>query len=813
MFSGLLVDTLHAARLVRRQPRLAAAAIVLLATGIGAATAVFSLVNAVLLLDMPFREPDRLVWMYNARTERDRAPLSIPDLEDYRREARTLEGLAPFTNWTANLTGDGNAERLEGVRVAGTFFDLLGTRPALGRTLGPGDETADAHTAVITSGLWQRRFGADPAAVGSGIVLNGARYTIVGVLPPAFVFPFRYAEVAVPLALRDDTRRTNRGANFVRVVARLKPGVSIAQVKADLDITAHRLQRQFPSDDARKVGISLFPLQGEIVRDYAGLLWTLFGAVGILLLIGCGNLANLLLLRSAGRRPELALRVSLGAARARIARQLFLEAAVLAIGGGAGGLIVASAAVSSWKAFAPPDFPRMALVALVTPDVRVVSFAVAASVVAAIVCGVVPAWSATRDLAASLGSATRSVTGSRSEGGIRRTFVVLQVAGSAVLLVCVGLVARSLARLEAVDPGFTADRTLTVQLSLPPTRYGTREAVAAFYDALAIRLAALPGARSVGAVSLAPLTGLLATLDVEFPEKPAPPPDDVPQAHFRIASAGYFTAAGITVLQGREFAGRDTARGAAVAIVSEAFATRHWPGQSAVGKHLRIVQPPPSPDLEVVGVVRNVKQYGLDGPPTADLYVPVHQMPPGQASLIAARMYWVVRAQADGRVIAGDVSGAIHAVDPDVATSTTRTLEEVLAASIGSRRLNVRLLELFGQVAMLLTVIGTYVLAAFAAGMRHRELAIRSAFGASRRSLTQLMFRSELPPLIGGLVTGLAIAFVAARALGDMLFATSPWDPAVYALVAGTVLCVTAVATWLPARRAASTNPAELLRT
>jgi len=810
MGSGLLVDALHAARLARRQPRFAAAAILLLAAGIGAAAAVFALVNAVLLVDMPFRDPARLAWMYNARTERDRAPLSIPDLEDYRREARTLAGLAPFTNWTANLTGSGDAERLEGVRVAGNFFDLLGTRPALGRTLGPGDDTPDARTAVITSGLWQRRFGADPAAVGSGMVLNGARYTIVGVLPPAFVFPFRYAEVAVPLALRDDARRANRGANFVRVVARLKPGVSIAQAKADLDITAHRLQQQFPIDDARKVGISLYPLQSEIVRDYTGLLWTLFGAVAILLLIGCGNLANLLLLRAAGRRSELALRVSLGAPRARIARQLFLEAAVLAICGGAGGLIVASAAVSAWKAFGPPDFPRMALVAL---DMRVVSFAAAASVMAAIVCGMVPAWSATRDLAASLGRTTRSLTGSRRDGAIRRTFVVLQVAGSAVLLVCVGLVARSLARIEAVDPGFTADRALTVQLSLPPNRYGTREAVSGFYDALAVRLAALPGVRSAGAVSLLPLTGLLATMDVEFPDRAAPPPDEVPQGHFRIASTGYFAAAGIAVLEGRAFAARDTVHGAPVAIVSEAFAARHWPGQSAVGKHLRILQPPPAPDLEVVGVVRNVKQYGLDGSPTSDLYVPIHQMPPSQASLIAGRMYWVVRAQADGRLIAGDVRDAIHEVDPDVATSSTRTLDELLAASVGSRRINVRLLELFGQVAMLLAAIGTYALASFGAGMRRRELAIRSAFGASRRSLEQLMFRGELPPLIGGLAAGLAIAFAAARALGDTLVATSPWDPAVYALVAGTMLCVTAVATWLPARRAAGADPAALLRT
>jgi len=809
MSSTLLVDTLHASRLARRQPGFTAAAILLLTAGIGAAGAVFALVNAVLLRDMPFRDPNRLVWMYNARTERDRAPLSIPDLEDYRLAARTLDGVAPFTNWTANLTGSGDAERLEGVRVAGRFFDLLGTRPAQGRTLSLSDETADARTAVITTGLWQRRFGADPSVVGRGVLLNGARYTVVGVLPPEFVFPFRAAEVAVPLTLRDDPRRANRGANFLRVVARLKPGVSIAQAKADLDATARRLQQQFPIDDARKIGISLYSLQGEIVRDYTSLLWTLFGAVGILLLVGYGNLANLLLLRAVGRRSELALRVSLGASRARIVQQLVLEALVLAICGGAGGLLVTSATIAVWKAFGPADFPRMALVAL---DLRVVSFAGVAALAATVVCGLAPAWSVTRDLAASIGTSPRSLTANRREGAIRRTFVVLQIAGSAVLLVCVGLVARSLARLEAVAPGFTADRTLTVQLSLPPNRYASREAISAFSDALAARFAALPGVQHVGAVSLLPLSGQLAAMDIEFPDRPAPPPDEVPQAHFRIAGAGYFAAAGIAVLEGREFAERDTARGAPVAIVSETFATRHWAGQPAVGKHLRIVLSPPAPELEVVGVVRDVKQYGLDGSPTADLYVPIHQMPPSQTSLIAGRMYWVVRAQADGRVIAGAVRDAIHTVDPDVATSSTHTLEDVLATSIASRRVNVRLLEFFGQVAMLLTILGTYALAAFAAGMRRRELAIRAAFGASQRSLTQLMLRGELPSLVGGLVAGLAFAVVAVRALGDMLFATSPWDPLVYTLVAGAMLGVTAVATWLPARRAAVSDPSELLR-
>jgi len=809
MLEGALVDAVHAVRLLRRQPRFAVVAMVLLAGGIGAATAVFTLVNAVVLVEMPFREPGQLAWMYNTRTERDRAPLSIPDLEDYRRDTHTVEALAPFTNWTANLTGNGEAERLEGVRVAGTFFGLLGVQPALGRNLGPDDETADARSAVITSGLWRRRFGGDPAVVGRGVVLNGARYTIVGVLPPAFVFPFRYAEIAVPLSLVDDARRGNRGANFVRVIARLKTGVSIARAKADLDITAQRLQRQYPEDDARKIGVGLYPLQGEIVRDYTALLWTLFGAVTVLLLIGCGNLANLLLLRAAARRSELALRVSLGASRARVARQLFFEAAALAISGGAGGLLIAWLAVSAWQRLLPLDFPQMAVLTL---DVRVVLFAGAAAALAAVICGLVPAWSVTHDLSTSLASQTRSLTGGPHEGVIRRAFVALQIAGSAVLLVCVALMARSLGRIEAVDPGFTADRALTVQLSLPPGRYGTREAVGAFYDALSAKLETVPGVRSVGAVSLLPLTGLLATMDIEFPERPAPPADQVPQAHFRIASAGYFAASGIAVLDGREFAARDTARGAPVAIVSEAFAARHWPHEPAIGRHLRIMQAPPLPALEVVGVVRNVKQFGLDGAPTADLYVPIHQMPPSQVSLMAGRMYWVVRPREDGYVTPGDVRTAIHAIDSDVATSSTRTLDALLSASVGSRRVNVRLLEAFGQVAMLLTAFGTYALAAFAASMRRRELAIRSAFGASRRSLAQLMFRGAWPPLAAGIVAGLIAAFIAARELGDLLFATSPADPAVYAVVAVALLCLTAAASWLPVRRAAGADPAELLR-
>src|SRR5262245_674663 len=343
-------------------------AILVLSLGIGASAAMFSVVNTVLLRDMPFEAPDRLVWMYNARTERDRAPLSLPDLEDYRRQP-TLIGVTPFTNWSANLTGVGVPERLEGTRVGGNFFALLGVRPLIGRGLLPEDEHRQARVAVITHGLWIRRFGGDRAVLGRRMTLNGDAYEVIGVLPPRFLFPFKDAELAVPLTLSSDPRRGDRGANFLRVVARLAPGVTLAQAKADLDSVARRLQRQYPDDDARKTGISLYPLHGEIVRDYRALLWPLFGAVGVVLLAGCLNLATLLLVRAAGRQTEFVVRQALGASATSVAVQLLWEAALLAVAGAAGGVLIAGLSLWAWRARGPADFPQMAEIALNVPEV------------------------------------------------------------------------------------------------------------------------------------------------------------------------------------------------------------------------------------------------------------------------------------------------------------------------------------------------------------------------------------------------------------------------------------------------------------
>lgn len=803
------LELLHAGRLLRRHPAFSLVAILTLGVGIGAATLVFSLVRTALLRELPFTEPDRLVWIYNARTERDRAPFSIPDLEDYRRDARSLAGLAVFTNWTANLTGIGAAERLEGTRVSGNFFELLGAIPLLGRTVRSSDEEGDMRVAVLTHGLWQRRFGGDPRIVGRTVSLNGAAYLVIGVMPRGFLFPFREAQLAVPTTLSSDARRTDRGANFLRVVARLAPGVSLRQAKSELDAIAHRLQRLYPDEDSRKTGVNLYPLHAEIVRDYRQILWTLFAAVVVLLAVACGNLANLMLVRAVGRTSELSLRMSLGASRRRIGLQLAMEAAMLAALGGVAGIVLARMGLAAWQAFGPASFPLMEEIAL---DSRVLAFALACAAVATIICGVVPARAVSRDLLAGLRDASRSMTGTRRHHAARRVFVALQVAGSVVLLVCMALVARGFARLERVDAGFLADHALSLQLSLPPRTYGDRESVGRFYEALRMRLASVAGIRHLGAVSLLPLSGLLSTMDVAFPDRPAPPPDEVPQAHFRITTPGYFAAAGIPMYAGREFTDDDLSAGHLVAIVSRTFAERHWPNQPALGRQVQIVQAKASPPLEVVGVVGDVKQFSLDGPTTADLYVPIHQMPASQAPFVAGRMGWIIRTHGDPHLLIEPVRQAVHAVDVDVASSTVRTLDEVLASSLGARRVNVWLLEAFGQVAIVLCAMGVYAVASFSARARRRELAIRAALGATRRELSASILGKELQPVALGLGLGYVVALLVAPRLGPLLFATSPVDAPTYLLVGLGVLAVTGLATYLPSWRAGASDPAELLR-
>ncbi len=804
--SDFIYGIRQASRSFRRAPGFTLLCVSILAVGIGSTTLMFSLVQTVLLRDLPFTDPDRLVWMYNARTERNRAPLSVPDVEDYRRQSSTLAGLAVFTNWAANLTGVGSPERLEGTRVSGDFFQLLGVRARIGRVLEPGDEKRDARVVVLTHGVWIRRFGGDAGIVGRGLSLNGTTYIVVGVLPERFLFPFRDAEMAVPLSLETDLRRTDRGANFLRVVARLAPGVSVTQAESDLNAIAARLQRAYPEEDARKIGITLYPLHAEIVRDYRGMLWMLFGSVGVLLLVGCVNLANLLLARTADRQTEFTVRLALGASRQRLARQLLGETALLAAVGGTAGVGLSVWGLAAWQMWGPVDFPQMREIGL---DPTVLLFAATVSSLTACASGIVPIMFAANGTIRVKEGRTMTAVGRQIR--LQRIFVGAQVAAAAVLLIGMSLMTQGLAHLERVSPGFLPDRTLAIQLSLPPGVYAKREALVGFVDALSDRLAAAARVEQSGIVSLLPLSGLLSAVDIRFPDKPAPPPDEVPQAHFRIASPGYFAAAGLPIIEGRAFADHDRANTAPVAIVSQTFAARHWPGERAIGKRVQIVQSTASPAIEIVGIAGDVKHFTLDAPATADLYVPLRQMPLSQAPLLASRMYLLVRAQSDPARLIADVRDTINHVDPGVAASGARTLQAILASSLGPRRLNVRLLRFFGGVAAVLCSIGIYGVAAFSACARRREIAIRLALGANPRALTRTILRPEITAVVLGLGVGLATSSIAAPLVFGTAYDMNPRDVPTYAGVAVVLLSVGLAATYLPVRQTRAVHPAELL--
>ena len=786
----------------RRHVPLAAAVLATSTLGIGAATAVYAVVEAVVVRALPVRDPERLVWMWNARVERDRAPFSALDLADYRAQNTVLEGLAPFTNWTANLTGVGDAERLEGVRVDPSFFDVLGVAPAIGRNLSDGD--AQAQVAVLTDRLWRRRFGADPAIVGQQVSLNSAAHTVVGVLPAGFVFPFRDAEIAVPLSVDTDPRRPDRGAGFLRVVARMKTGVTISTAKANLDTIGARLRRDYPDANAKKLGVNLYPLDREIVGDARALLLTLLGAVVVLLLVACANIASLLLVAFASRRRELSVRTALGATRRQIGVQLLGEVAVVVATGGACGLFLGRQLTRVLVWWGGAALPRLDDIGL-TPGVA--AFASIATLVAAIGCGVMPAWLFSETSIVGLTDEMRTTTGSVAQGRFRQGFVALQVAASLTLLVAMLLTVRSFSRLQAVNPGFDGRQVLSVQLALPPTRYAQPAQIVAFSDKVHRGLAEVPGIRDAAAISLLPLGGLLSTQDYSVVGQPLPPPDEIPQAHYRIVTPGYFRIMGIG-LRGREFEDDDRETTRRVAVISQSMADRHWAGGSPIGEHVIVGRD----TLEVVGICSDVKQFGLETGSTADLYVPLRQMPPGQAQFVAARMYWVARTSGDPMQPADAVRAAVRRLDKDVATSSTRSIRDILAASVGSRRFNTGLIEIAGAASLLLAIIGVYSVTAFSMTRRTREIGIRLTFGARPLQIVGPVLGPEWSAVVIGLAGGIVGAVFTSRVLSNVLFASSGAEVPVIMVAAGGLGVAALTAMLVPARRALRADPIEALR-
>ena len=800
----MYTDLRQACARLRHQPLFSGGVIVVLALAIGANTAIFTLVNAILIRPLPLRAPDRLVSIAITRPGTDRQPLSILDLADFKQQTRTLEGIASAFGWSANLTGSGDAERLQGMRVSSDYFELTGGDVELGRIIRSDDERE--RVALISHGVWQRKFGGAMDVVGRSLVLNGETFTIVGVLRPDFVALVREADVIAPFAAETDPRRGRREAAFLRAVGRMKEGMTLAQVVGDLDATVQRMRAEYPDAHGADTAVRAVLLQEDVSGRAAPMLKMLLGAVALLLLIACADLANLFLVRGTARRREIAVRAALGASRSRIVSQLLIEAAALGLAGGALGLLVARAFVDTLLAIGPSDLPRIAEIGF---DLRIVVYTLAVSLAASGLFGVVPAVQAVRgDLHDGLKNGDRSA----APGGarLRRALIFAEVALSTVLLITSAVLARSFARVQAVDPGFRAPQVLTIRLSLPRSRYGGHTAMENFYERLHPRLAALAGIRAAAVSNVVPMNGYLATTAFRLDGMVS---KDAPEAHYRMISPDYFRTLGIALRRGRVFTRQDRAGAAAVAIVNETFARQYWRGRDPVGTELRLDDGEKTPRLvEVVGVVGDVKHFGLDQETTIEVYVPIAQVPDPTTIWLANNMYVTVLTDGEPLAAANSVRREIAAVDPTVAASFVRSMDQWLGATLAPRRFTLELVTAFAAAALLLAVIGVYAVSAAAVASRTREIGIRAALGASRRELMVLVLRGAMAPVLLGLAAGSVAAPLTGGAITGMLFGITVRDPLSVGATAVALTTAALAASYLPARRAARVDPAVALQ-
>jgi putative ABC transport system permease protein len=659
---------------------------------------------------------------------------------------------------------------------------------------------------LISYGLWQRRFGGAADAIGRPLVLNGEAFSIAGVLRPDFVSLVRDVDVVAPFSAASDPRRDNRAQGFLRVIGRVEAGVEQSQVTEDLDSVLGRMRAAYPDAHGADTGVLVRSLHEEITGSAAPMLRMLLAAVALLLLVACANIANLFLVRGSARRRELALRAALGASRGRIVTQLLTEAVILAIAGGALGLLVARMLIRGLLAIGPADLPRVGEIGI---DWQGALFTIAVSLAASLLFGLAPAIQASRGgLRDALKASDRAVSG--GGGRLRGVLIFAEVALSTLLLITAALLARSFQQMTAVDPGFRSSRVLTIRLSLPRVRYDDRAAIVNFYEQLHPRVAALPGVRAVAAANVVPMNGYMATTPFSLDGLPE---NDAPEAHYRMISPDYFRALGIGLRSGRVFTDADRADSSPVAIINERFARQYWRGGSPIGARLRLDDGEEvARAVEVVGVIADVKHFGLDKEATLEVYLPIGQVPEPTTIWLANNMYWVVETTGEPLAATNAVRGEIAAVDPAVPASFVRSMDQWLGLTIAPRRFNLELVTGFAVAALLLAVIGVYAVSASAVALRTREIGIRRTLGASKAQVILLMLRSALGPVLLGLMAGTLGALLSGRAIAGLLFGVSPWDPFSVAVVAVTLIVAALTASYMPARHAGRVDPVVALR-
>jgi putative ABC transport system permease protein len=787
-----------------RAPGFAATVVCTLALTVGATTAVFSVVNTVLVRALPFASPGRLVWVASVRTDNPSAPFTLPEFMDYRSQTRTLSGLAAYANWSATLAGDGVTERLQGARMSANVFDVLGVSPAAGRLLDDRDDRADAAPVVVISfRLWQRQFGGAADAIGRTVRINGAPFAIAGVLPVQFPLPMRDIDVVTPLVPdRDPLRHVRNSVNFLRVFGRLNPGTDASQAQAELTAICRSLRQQFPVEYARKEAVRLDALHEVLVGDFRRSMLILLAAVIVVLATALANVLSLALVRANGRRAELAMRIAIGASRVRLTRQLTVEALLLAATGSALGWLVGAQVIRVAMLWAPAAIPRLGEVSF---DGTVALFVLVVTAIVTALLTVAPLGAIAGARAGeAFRPAGRGAIGDRWNHRVRNVMVVAEISAALVLLLATIALVESLRQLRDVHPGFNPDGAFQARVSLPPA-YRAPDDVARFYDRLSERIAASPGVKQVGAISVAPLSGLLATVPFSIAGQSGE--RDRPSANIRMISPGYLSTVSTRVVQGRAFSENDGANTPRVALVSAALADRFLPG-NAVGQRLLISDNNAGPrPVEIVGVLENVRQAALDLPPAFDIYIPLRQTHPDGVALLRNNQFWMVRTDSDPAAFRATFLSHLRAVDPDAAVSDTGTMRQFLEDSLGPRRFSLGVFGAFALTAVLLAVIGLYGLVSYVVSQRTPEIGLRMAMGATQGDVQRMILRQAATLGVTGAVVGLGLAAAARPLIPDIRI-----DPAVAAAAAGLLIGVELLAAWLPARRAARIEPTLALK-
>ena len=806
VIADLLHDLRYAARLQRKNPGFTIVAVIALALGIGANTAIFSVVNTVLLRPLPYKDPERLVmvWEDASRHGYPRDTPAAGNYSDWRDQNQVFEGMAAIADTSFNLTGSGEPERLEGRRVSANLFPLLGVEPQIGRVFTAAEDQPGGPRVVLLSyGLWQRRFGGDPNIAGQSLTLNGESYVVVGVMPARFQFPSSDDQAWVPIAFTQQ-EAANRGRHYLQVLARLKPGVSLAQAQSEMSTIATRLQQQYPQFNA-ELGAVVQPLQEHLVGDIKPALLILLGAVGLVLLIACANVAYLLLARAAVRQKEIAVRVALGARRWRLIRQFLTESVLLSTLGGLVGLAIAYGGLVLLKAFIPENISQAREISI---DLKVLGFTFLVSVATGLIFGLAPAIQAARfNQIETLKEGGRDAATGGGGKRLRGLLVTAEVAISLVLLIGAGLLINSFLRLRNVDPGFRADNLLTMRIVLPKPRYEQFERRSAFYTDLVQRIQSLAGVRSAAVTTNLPLYRQGNSIGISIEGQPAPPPGQERIVVTRIISPGYFDTMSIPLLRGRQVTEQDTETTPNVVVISETMARRYWPGEDAVGKRIaagRVTSP--EDWIQVVGVVKDVRQFELNAEPKPQMYLSYRQ-----AGFFEPRDL-VVKTDVDPSSLAATVRKAVWEIDKDQPVSNIQTMEEILADSIARQRFSMLLLAIFAAVALVLAGVGIYGVMSYSVAQRTHEIGIRMALGAETGAVLKLAVGYGMKLVIAGIVIGLIAAFALTRVMATLLFGVTATDPTTFTLISLLLVAVAALASYIPARRATRVNPIIALR-